>query len=63
MVMSKRKMCFVPTNLAIFDYEDVKPVRSGMLSHISVLGIKCSKGKYNVGWNFKEGILKNLSLV
>ena len=48
--MSKRKMCFVPTSLAIFDYEDVKPVRSGMLSHISVLGIKSSKGKYNVGW-------------
>ena len=50
MIMSKRKMCFVPNSLAIFDYGDVKPARSGTTSHTSVLGFKCSKGECSFGW-------------
>ena len=48
--MSKRKVCFVPASLAIFDYEDVKLAKRNNLNHTSVLGFKCSEGKYCAGW-------------
>ena len=45
-VLSKSKACFVPANLAIFDYKEAK-----MSKHVySVLGFKCLEGKYRLGW-------------
>ena len=48
MIMSKRKMCFVPNNLAIFDYGGVN--RNSTTYYTSVLGIRYSKGKCRIGW-------------
>ena len=45
-VLSKRKACFVPANLAIFDYKEAK-----LSKHVSsVLGFKCVQGEYRLGW-------------
>jgi len=51
--MSKRKMCFVPASLAIFDYEDRKQTKSNIVNHTSVLGFKCVDGKHYPGWRKK----------